>query len=305
MPFRAQTLVSHLDRVLWNATARPPTPTMSIRARVLSPLVPPSQPCLFEGHSPSPTSTTQFEPDRSSLTSIVSSGASLLVPTSTMARLSPLPCHCRPNRSLPGPCVISSPMVRVSPPPCCLAPDRSRLTPSCHFKPNGSYLAPTMTLRARSLASGPLCDFEPNGSCLAPSALFCVGSLTSPRPSCRFEPDCSSPTPTMPKRSSLCPSECSSHVFSSPGAHHPPRPDARLHPSEPERSCSTSTMRSRARSLVSYPHHVSSSWNARLLPPPRQSEPGRSSPASTSSFRAQSPASLQPHPFEPDRSSPT
>ena len=101
---------------------------------LLSPLIPPSQPCLFEGHSPSPTLTTQFEPDR----------------------------------SLPGPCVILSPMAHVSPPLCCLAPDHSHPTPSCHFKPNGSCLTlsvvshqiihismPFMSFRARLLISHP------------------------------------------------------------------------------------------------------------------------------------------------------
>ena len=167
------------------------------------------------------------------------------------------------------------------------------------------------------------------------------------------------PTLTMPKHLSLCPSECSSHVFSSPGAHHPPQPDAHLPPPpcqfEPDHLCSTSTMRSRAQSLISHPHHISLSTTACVPPPPHALEPHRSSPTPTMSVRAgtlssclhhinlcptahlpppssiqvpplvshlhhvlssliahllpppapqaQSPASLQPHPFKPNHSS--
>ena len=171
---------------------------------LLSPLVPPSQPCLFEGHSPSPTLTTQFEPDCSSLTLIVFSGVPLLVPTSTMACLLPLPCHCRPDCSLPGPCVISSPMARVSPPLCCLTPDRSHPTPLCHFKPNGSCLALSIVLHQIIHIPMPFMLFQAQLLISHPNhAQTLISMSLRVLISCFFNPRRSSPTSTQYSSPSL------------------------------------------------------------------------------------------------------
>ena len=122
-----------------------------------------------------------------------------------------------------------------------------------------------------------------------------------------------------------------SHIHpleSSPKAHFPPRlplPTCRF---ELERSLPVSIMSNRAQSLISHlrrqniclpPHHVNSSRNARLLPPPRQFGPDCSSTTPTVSIRARSLVSCLHHvplsltarlppklcQFEPDRSCPT
>ena len=143
------------------------------------------------------------------------------------------------------------------------------------------------------------CQFERNRPCSTPTVSNSNAIARLLPPPRLFEADHSSPTSTESIRAQLLVSHLH-HVLSSPIAclhpHHVnPSPTARLPPPprqfERNRSCPTTTVRFRARPLVSHLHHTLSSPLARLPPPPCQLEPER---ASTTSIRAR-PLVCHPH----------
>ena len=131
-----------------------------------------------------------------------------------------------------------------------------------------------------------------------------VGDITHarlPPLPCPFEPGRSSSAPSVSLRALRLVSPHPGHVFSSPGAHHPPRPclfelersSPTLDPCpfEPERSSPTSTASIRARMLVSHLDRAFSSLNAHLRVP----EPQRSYPTSTVFLQARALVSYLHH----------
>ena len=139
VPFRARTLVSHLDCAFPSPNAHLHVP-LSPSARL------PPQPCLFEPERSSPTSTVPFqrsspcpsEPERSSLTPTVPFRARTLISHPTQFEHN---YSCRTSSMRSRTRSLVSHLNRVPSSLSTRFPHRP-----CHFEPKRSSLTPTMSI---------------------------------------------------------------------------------------------------------------------------------------------------------------